>query len=568
MHSGFFYNYDLTFVDEIKNQLGKLLEFSTGNEWPDTTNTKLHQYFFSIQKAIPAMAYNHQSEIYYESPQVFWQNGEATTLYTIFAEGPNKSSWKDFNNNKVQNPVSLSHGSCLEAETEYLRDRVLLLSTYTNKAKNKTDKSILLNGGSAVTQGSEVTIAADYTSFIQHIYPIINNIPSSKTYTGLRYDPLLDYMSWNTAESEYNKIDLVYNIALPNESMDISVKFSTSGLTSNSYWTSTDLYRTIWIKRGTNSFSQLFSFPNASTVISQDPAYKIEVAESKEVDVVNHLESIEHLVLQEANITSEGLDFTGCNRLKTLVLGRTVDNLTDDPEGTLEEDINWYAVKFVDVLDPTRFVKTNAAGASTGFKQVILPKSNSVEQVILPNCIKIANINHYPNLTRFEFNDGTELENLTIDGRNPNHIIEYILTNFVGNYTTNVEITNIPNNFWLTEATCRKLTQIERVKISGTIYIGDGTNLAAIDWTTKRMLVEKFGDIVSGDTIFTYKKVAFVGNDISVNATGTVESSGPAPIQLNIDGIISADCVVGSDIFTSFLFLFITHLQIIVIIHR
>jgi hypothetical protein len=536
MHSGFFYNYDLTFVNEIKNQLGKLLEFSTGNEWPDTPSTKLYQYFFSIQKAIPSIAYNHQSEIYYESPQVFWQNGEATTLYTIFAEGPKKSSWKDFNNNKVWNPVSLSHGSCLEAEIEYLRDRVLLLSTYTNKAKNKTDKSILLNGGSATTQGSEVTIATDYTSFIQYIYPIINNIPSSKIYTGLQYDPLLDYMSWNTDISDYNKIDLAYNIALPNEPMGISVKFSTSGLTSNSYWTSTDLYRTIWIKSGTNSFSQLFSFPNASTVISQDPAYKIEIAESKEVDVVNHLESIEHLVLQEADITSEGIDFTGCNRLKTLVLGRTVNNLTDDPEGTLEEDINWYAVKFVDVLEPTKFVKTNAAGASTGFKQVILPKSNSVEQVILPNCIKIANINHYPNLTRFEFNDGTKLENLTIDGRNPNHIIEYILTNFVGDYTTNVEITNIPDNFWLTEATCRKLTQIANVKIAGTINIGDGVNLAAIDWTTKRMLVEKFGNIVSGDIVFTYKPVTFAGSDISVNATGTIESSGPAPIQLSIDG--------------------------------
>ena len=536
MHSGFFYNYDLIFVDEIKTQLGKLLEFATGNEWPDTPSTKLYQYFFSIQEAIPSIAYNHQSEIYYESPQVFWQNGEATTLYTIFSEGPKKKSWKDFNNNKVQNPVSLSHGSCLEAEIEYLRDRVLLLSTYTNKAKNKTDKGILLNGGSATTQGSEITIATDYTSFIQYIYPIINNIQSAKDYTGLQYDPLLDYISWNTANGEYNKIDLAYNIALPNEPMDISVKFSTSGLTSNSYWTSTDLYRTIWIKSGANSFSSLFSFPNASTVISQDSAYKIEVAESKEIEVVNYLEGIEHLVLQEASITSEGLDFTGCNRLKTLVLGSTSDNQTDDPEGTLEENIKWYAVKFVDVLEPTKSVKVNAAGASTGFKQVILPKSNSVEQVILPNCIEIANINYYPNLTRFEFNDGTELRNLTIDGRNPNHIIEYILTNFVGTYTDNIEITNVPENFWLTEATCRKLTQIANVKISGTINIGDGVNHAAIDWTTKRMLVEKFGNIISGNTIFSYKQVGFSGNDISVNSTGNIESSGPAPVQLTING--------------------------------
>ena len=48
MHSGFFYNYDLTFTSEIKTQLSKLLEFATGNEWPDTPTTKFHDYFFSV----------------------------------------------------------------------------------------------------------------------------------------------------------------------------------------------------------------------------------------------------------------------------------------------------------------------------------------------------------------------------------------------------------------------------------------------------------------------------------------------------------------------------------------
>lgn len=535
MHSGFFYNYDLTFTSEVKTQLSKLLTFATGNEWPDTPTTKFYEYFFSIQNNLPSIAYNHQSEIYYESAQTLWQDGKGTSFYEVF-EGSGVKSWKDFTNNKVYDPVSLSHGSCLEAEVEYLRDRVLLLSTYTNTAKNQTDTKILLNGGSATTQGSEVIISSDYTSFVQYIYPIINNIPSEKDYTGLDYDPLLDYMSWNTEESEYNNIDLVYNIALPNEPLDVSVKFASSGLTSYSYWTSTDLYRTINIKSGTNAFSQLFAFPNASTVISQDPEYKIEISESKEVDVVDYLESIEHLVLQNASITSAGLDFTGCNRLKTLVLGRTEDTLTDSPEGTADEDIEWYAVKFVDVLDTSKSVTINAAGASTGFKQVILPKSNSVEQVILPNCITIANINHYPNLTRFEFNDGTELVNLTIDGRNPNDIIEYILTNFVGTYTTNLEITNIPDNFWLSEATCRKLTQIANVKMVGTVNIGDGVNLTAIDWTTKRMLVEKFGNIETGTLIFSYKSVTVVGNDITVNSTGTIESSGLAPVYLSIAG--------------------------------
>ena len=535
MHSGLFYNFDLTCTEEVKTQLSKLLNFATGNEWPDTHTTKLYDYFFSIQKNIPSIAYNHHSEIYYESTQTLWQDGKGTPFYEVFA-GSGEKSWKDFTNNKVYDPVSLSHGSCLEAEIEYLRDRVLLLSTYTNTAKNKTDSSILLNGGSATTQGSEIIISSDYTSFIQYIYPIINNIPSSKNYTGMDYDSLLDYMSWNTEKADYDNIDLIYNIAMPNEPLDISVKFESSGLTSNSYWTSTDLYRTIYIKSGTNSFSQLFSFPNASTVISQDPDYKIEISESKEVDIVNYLENIEHLVLQEADITSEGLDFTGCNRLKTLILGKTENNLTDSPEGTPNEDIEWYAVKFQDVLNPAKSLKIEAANASTGFKQVILPKSSSVEQVILPNCITVANINYYPKLTRFEFNTGAQLENLTIDGRNSNQIIEYILSNHIGSYTKTLEITNIPDTLWLSENTCKKLAQISNVKIVGTINIGDGVNYSNIDWTTKKLLVEKFGNIDSGEVIFKYKKTSFIGSDININATGSIESSGPAPIKLTIKG--------------------------------
>jgi hypothetical protein len=62
-----------------------------------------------------------------------------------------------------------------------------------------------------------------------------------------------------------------------------------------------------------------------------------------------------------------------------LVLGSTESNLTDSPEGTPSEDIEWYAVKFKDVLDPSKFIKVDGAEASTGFQQVILPKSNSLE---------------------------------------------------------------------------------------------------------------------------------------------------------------------------------------------
>jgi hypothetical protein len=53
----------------------------------------------------------------------------AKTSTAFFNNFNTIGAWNNFNNNKVLYPVSLSHGSCLEAEIEFLRDRVLLLST-------------------------------------------------------------------------------------------------------------------------------------------------------------------------------------------------------------------------------------------------------------------------------------------------------------------------------------------------------------------------------------------------------------------------------------------------------
>lgn len=529
LHSGFFYNYDLVFTKEIKSKLSSLLNFSTGNQWPDSENTKFNEYFFKIQKNLPAISYNHQSEIYYESVQTLWKDGNPTQFYNLFTSN---ESWKDFNNNKVYNPISLSHGNCLESEIEYLRDRVLFLSTYTQTAKNTTGEFIKLSGGSSTTQGQSGKISSKYTSFIQYIYPfIVDDKTNVINQNYLQYDTLLDRMIWEG--NNYQKVDLIYKMAIPDKELEISNEFSTSNLTNESKWNNVDLFKTIWINEGTKYFTDLFNFPNASTVISQDPDYKIESIENKEINVVNYLESVEHLVLQNAQIQSIGLNFIGCNRLKTLILGTTENSLSEEDD---EGNISYYAVQLEDVLNSSKNIKLTSGEGSVGFKQVILPKSNNVEYVVLPNCIETINIGYYPNLKKLEFNDGTKLNNLTIDGRNKRTYIEYIINNFVTNNTINLEITNIPDNFWLSENTCRNLIKSKNVKLSGTINIGDGTNLTDIDWTTKRMLVEKLGDITKGDLVFKYKESDVIINSISVNPTGSIESSGPAPINLSITG--------------------------------
>jgi hypothetical protein len=260
-----------------------------------------------------------------------YQNGEKTPFYTEIAKVGGKS-WQDFNNNKVQDPVSLSHGSCLEAEVEYLRDRVLLLSTYTKTGESKTDTSIKLAGGSALSAGSLANIQTTYTSFIQYVYPLINNINAADNVPMVTYDSILDYIHYDSSINDYKKCDLVWDMSIPNSATDLNVSFVVSSLTSEYYWTSTDLYRTVWINEGTGLFTTLFNFPNANTAICQKADYKIESKENAEITVVDYLQSVKHLVLQNAKINTSSLNFTGCNQLTTLVLGETTNTLTDSPE--------------------------------------------------------------------------------------------------------------------------------------------------------------------------------------------------------------------------------------------
>jgi hypothetical protein len=50
------------------------------------------------------------------------------------------------------------------------------------------------------------------------------------------------------------------------------------------------------------------------------------------------------------------------------------------------------------------------------------------------------------------------------------------------------------------------------------------------------MLVEKFGNIETGNVKFNYNKVNFDGSDITVSTAGTIENSGIAPISIAISG--------------------------------
>jgi hypothetical protein len=72
--------------------------------------------------------------------------------------------------------------------------------------------------------------------------------------------------------------------------------------------------------------------------------------------------------------------------------------------------------------------------------------------------------------------------------------------------------------------------------MNGTVYIGDGSKLSTINWNTRRLLVEKFGDIDSGSIKFKYNKTNVSSNGTSVAQTSAIESSGTVSLNLVIDG--------------------------------
>ena len=113
-HSSFFYPFDICYSELVNDYVGKLITHLFGSATSiKATNSNLYEYFFKVQTQFPEIAYNHHAEIYYEMPQVLFYDGNTLKIngQSVF---PN--TLNEFRNNNVRNPLSLSHGRCLESE--------------------------------------------------------------------------------------------------------------------------------------------------------------------------------------------------------------------------------------------------------------------------------------------------------------------------------------------------------------------------------------------------------------------------------------------------------------------
>ena len=108
--SAFFELVDIAYKSEITNMLKSMLE-KFGIVQEINLEDWMNKYFYYVQEYYPAQAYNYTARLAYESAQIFFDN-----------QGSAGITWQ----NNGQEPISQSHGSCLQSEKEFMKKRLIM----------------------------------------------------------------------------------------------------------------------------------------------------------------------------------------------------------------------------------------------------------------------------------------------------------------------------------------------------------------------------------------------------------------------------------------------------------
>lgn len=457
-HSSLFYPFDLCFEDKINQYTGNIIQYLLGNNAIDSTSTNLYNNFLRIQKYFPAIAYNHTAEIYYELAQTIYQNG--TKLYE---NGDFKDLLKDYVNNSVKDPLSLSHGSNYEGELQFLQDRLLLLATLTGQGSGlQTSSQSLVNSGTG--EGDQLFTVKGRAKYINYFYP--NYMTASSNYSlilnkanknNIAYDSLLD-SQYLFPDDKYNKT-VVGSISIPDKVYDIQLigPTLTGFAISNS-----NQYKYLEITEGLNHLTSLISLKGVAylTIDGVKTGYKIN---SPELVVYNNLPVIEELILTNVQFNNTIIDFRNCNRLRKLDL----------------------------------------SGCSK-IESVILPEGGKLSEVILPSCVKSLSILNNPNLSAIVLEEGAKLDSLTINCNGVNS--EFDVNDTIRKYYdfTNPVLLKLQGGYDLDLDVLSSIALLgNKANLIGTYNVVEDGEQVAISYSLKKDLVRAFGNIDSADNITT-----------------------------------------------------------------
>ena len=486
-HSSFFYPFDMCYSELVNNYLGKLITHLVGSATTiksEDPNFNLYKYFFSVQKQFPEIAYNHHAEIYYEVPQVLFSGNE---ILKINGTQVFPNTLNGFANNSVQNPLSLSHGRCLESEYQFMKDRLLMLGTSTITAtglysSDRINVSTVSTGGD--TDRTTLKGTATYTDYFYPIrstntpeYQKIGNINSLEE-TTIKPDDVFKHIL-----PAPHIPQIISQMVTPNKEFGISCAITT---TMGSFLNSGSKYKTLTITEGLEYTHSLLNLPNAQSLVIDGNTAKYSVTDSNIV-VKNYLPIIENLVITNTVFNNTVLDLRGCNRLESL----------------------------------------NLSG-STGIIDIIFPENNRLTSVYLPSGLKKLTLGKNPNLSNFVFAEGTYLTDISLDCSSFNDNFDYIdiLTDKI-DYSNLKQfiLQNTPEGgLLITETIATKLASIKlnpniTTLISGTYLINDRNqsydnnnnvtyswgNSTNISYNTKKYLVNAFGNIDSNSNAVVFK---------------------------------------------------------------
>lgn len=453
-HSSFFYPFDLCYATKINEYTGQIVNYLLGSNSDLTSeDTNLYKHFLHIQQTLPAIAYNHTAEIYYELAQTLYQGGNKLYEDSFGDLLPN------YVNNSVPNPLSLSHGSNYEGEVQFLKNRLLMLASLTNVAPNfNTPASEIANAGTDSTVMVEVSGNAKYLDYFYPNYNtggtlnlLLSEQNKDEAEGGIDYDDL--FANTNVFPNSTDKI-IVQSLAVPGNMYNFTLSGQVlTGITlANS-----DKYEYLEVTEGLQYLISLPKLLRAKCLIIDGAKTRYSIT-ATEVSVYDSLPVIEELHLTNTTFNNTVLDFRNCNRLK--------------------------------VLDLT---------GCTGIASVILPEGDKLKEVYLPACLKSLAITNNPRLEKLELESGTDLESLTL---NVNRIGIINVSDLIETYFdfSNARLLKLTGNCNLSLVVVDRLsTLVSKCDLRGTYTIMNGESKADISYQLKKNLVKSFGNIDSED---------------------------------------------------------------------
>lgn len=507
-HSSFFYPFDVCYYELVNTYLGKIVDHLFGQSTSIKAKTSnLYDYFFKVQVDFPEIAYNHHAEIYYEMPQVVFYDGDILKENGQYVF---PTLLNNFRNNNVRNPLSLSHGRCIESEYQFMKDRMIMLGTATTTASglyttNEVSLSTEATGGSNKT----TTFYGDAT-FTDYLYPV----KSVKTSAGTEYTKLGNITNIEDTSVKFDTVftkilqepgipSIISELVTPDKTFGVRCDI---GTTMGAYLSASNKYKSLTVNGGLDFVHTFLNLPNAKQLTIDGNTAKYSITETS-ITVKNYLPVIETLNITNTVFNNTTLDFRGCTRLETI----------------------------------------NLSGC-TGIVDIIFPESNRLKAVYLPIGIKKLTLGKTPGLSLFEFAEGTYLTQLSLDCSQLSHEFDYmdLLLNRVD--YSNLEqfiINNTPQGgLKITEAVATKFAAVSKDSsiaslISGSYIINDRIeqmdsynniyytwgNETNISYSTKKLLVSAFGNIdnVNNEVYFKYKTSTLLKSSYKLPHTVSVD---------------------------------------------